>query len=60
MSHMCDMRGMNHTLVGFLDTYHTHVHAHIVFTHTCVFTLVHSCMANVASLLASYLPFSLR
>ena len=38
---------------------HTHVHAHAVFTLTCVFTHVHACMANVASMLPSYLPTSL-
>ena len=34
---------------------HTHVHAHAVFRHMCVFTHTHACIANVAS----YLPFSL-
>ena len=28
-------------------------------THVCVFTCAHACMDNVASLLVSYLPFSL-
>ena len=32
-----------------------HVHAHAVFTFTSVFTRVHACMANVASMLAGYL-----
>ena len=35
------------------------VNAHAVFTHACVFTRVHACMANVVSQLARYLPFSL-
>ena len=35
------------------------VHAEVVFTLSCVFTHVHACMANVASYLAIYLPFSL-
>ena len=35
------------------------VHVHTVFIHARVFTRVHACMANVASYLASYLPFSL-
>ena len=39
--------------------YHMHVHARAVFTHMRVFIRVHACMANVASYLASYLPFSL-
>ena len=55
MSHMCEMRGMNHTCVGYLDTHDTCVHAHTILTHTCVFTHVHSCMTNVTS----YLPFGL-
>ena len=55
MSNMCEMRGMNHTRMGFLDTYDTRVHAHTVLTHMCVFTHVHSCMAIVTS----YLPFGL-
>ena len=38
---------------------HTRVHAHAVFTLACVFTRLHACMANVASMLASYLPTSL-
>ena len=68
MSHMCNTCGVNHTRVGFLaSTYtythtqflHTHVHAHTVFTLTCVVTRVHTCMANVASMLTSYLPTSL-
>ena len=37
----------------------TSVHVYTVFTHTCVFTHVHACMANVAHKLASYLPLSL-
>ena len=58
MSCVCDMCGVNHTHVGFLDStcvymhiqfLHTRVHAHAVFIHVCVFTLVHACMANVAS-----------
>ena len=36
-----------------------HVHAHTVLTLTCVFTRLHACMANVANMLASYLPTSL-
>ena len=64
---MCDTRGMNHTHVGFLGSthmythtqfLHTRVHAHAVFILTCVFTHVHACMANVTSMLASYLPTS--
>ena len=35
-----------------------HVHAHAVFTFACVFTCVHACMANVGSMLASYLSTS--
>ena len=38
---------------------HMRVHAYAVFTLVCVFTCVHACMANVASMLASYLPFSI-
>ena len=66
---MCDTHGVNHTHMGFLDSIrvcthtqyvHTRVYAHSVFTLVCVFTRVHACMANVASLLASYLPFSLN
>ena len=36
------------------------VHAYAVFIHARVFTRVHACLANVASYLASYLPFSLN
>ena len=36
------------------------VHVHAVFIHASVFICVHACMANVASYLASYLPFSLN
>ena len=36
------------------------VHAYAVFIHAHVFTCVHPCLANVASYLASYLPFSLN
>ena len=36
------------------------VHAYAVFIHTRVFTCVHACLANVASYLASYLPFSVN
>ena len=48
--HECDTRGVNHALVGFLDSthmythmqyLHTRVHAHAVFTHVCV---LHVCM----------------
>ena len=67
VSHACDTRGVNQTHVGFLGSTHvyTHtqylhmrVHAHAVFTFACVFTCVHACMANVASMLASYLSTS--
>ena len=66
-SHACDTRGVNHTRVGFLGSTrvytHTRVHAHAcictrsIYIRVC-FTCVHACMANVASMLASYLPFS--
>ena len=67
MSHGCDTCGMNHTHVGFLGRtrmymhmryLHARVHAHAVFTFVCVFTCVHACMANVASMLVSYLSTS--
>ena len=60
-------RGVNHTRVGFLGStrvdmhtqyLHTRAYAHAVFTFACVFTRVHACMANVASMLASYLSTS--
>ena len=60
-------RGVNHTCVGFLGStrvythtqyLHTRAYAHAVFTFACVFTRVHACMANVASMLASYLSTS--
>ena len=37
----------------------TRAYAHALFTFACVFTRVHACMANVAIILASYLPTSL-
>ena len=64
VSHACDTRV---TRVGFLGStrvythtqyLHTRAYAHAVFTFTCVFTRVHACMANVASMLASYLSTS--
>ena len=67
VSHACDTRGVNHARVGFLGSkrvythtqyLHTRAYAHAVFTFACVFTCAHACMANVASMLASYLPFS--
>ena len=63
-----DTRGVNHTRVGFLGStrvythtqyLHTHAYAHAVFTFACVFTRVHACMANVPSILASYLSTSI-
>ena len=47
--HACDMHGVNHTCVDFLDSTSMYMHAHVVFTHTHVFTHVLGCMANVAS-----------
>ena len=35
LSHMCDMRGVNHTHVGFLDSTHVYIHTH--YLHSCVF-----------------------
>ena len=67
MVHACHTRGVNHTRMGFLGStcmythtqyWHKRVHAHAVFTSACVFTHVHACMANVASMLASYLSTS--
>ena len=67
MVHACDTRGVNHTHVGFLGSIrvythmqylHTSAYAHTLFTFACVFTHVHACMANVASMLASYLSTS--
>ena len=57
MVYACDTRGVNHTLLGFLDS--TQVCTHAVFTHVCVLTHVQACMGNVTNWLASYLPFSL-
>ena len=36
MVHACDMRGVNHTRVGFLGSTQVYMHAHAVFTHTHV------------------------
>ena len=67
VSHAYDTRGVNHTRVSFLGStrvythtqyLHTRAYAHAVFTFACVFTRVHACMANVASMLASYLSTS--
>ena len=67
VSHTCHTLGVNHTHMGFLDSthmythtqyLHTRVHAHSLFTLACVFTRVHACMANVASMLAIYLSTS--
>ena len=58
VSHACDTCGVSHTRMGFLDStrvymqtqyLYTHVHAHAVFIHACLFTRVHVCMGNVAS-----------
>ena len=60
-------RGVNHTRVGFFGSIrvythtqylHTHAYPHAVFTFACVFTRLHACMANVASMLASCLSTS--
>ena len=60
-------RSKHVTRVGFLGSarvythtqyLHTCAYAHAVFTFACVFTRVHVCMANVASILASYLSTS--
>ena len=68
MSHACDTCGVNHTRVGSLGStcmykhrqfLHKCVHVHTIFTLVCVFTRLHACMPNVASMLASYLPTSL-
>ena len=42
MSHACDTSGVNHSLVGFLDS--TRLYTHTQYLHTLVF-----CIANVAS-----------
>ena len=47
MSHACDIRGVNHTLLGILDS--TQVYMHAVFTHMCVLTHVQACIGNVAN-----------
>ena len=52
-----DTRGVNHTHLGFSGS--TRVYTYAVLTLECVFTHLHACMANVASILASYLPTSL-
>ena len=46
VSHVCNMCGVNHTYVGFLDKTCVYTHAHAVFTHASVFTHVHACMVN--------------
>ena len=38
---------------------YVHMHTQYLATLVCVFTYVHACMANVASMQASYLPTSL-
>ena len=55
MIHACDTRGMNHTRMGFLNNTCVYVHTQY---YTRTFLHVHACMSNVASELASYLPFS--
>ena len=58
VSHMCNTCGVNHARIGFLDS--THMYMHMQYLHTHIFYMcVHACMDNVASQLASYLPFNL-
>ena len=45
--------------MGFLDSTSVYTHTQYLHTRTCVFTRVHACMVNVASLVASYLLYSL-
>ena len=49
VSYVCDMCGVNHTCVGFLNSTCMYTLA-----HTCIITRVHACMANIVS----YLPFN--